>query len=210
MFKLKLPSNGVVFLLYSLYLLRMRCFIHCTAVEHGRRDASPYIELDKQASESSSSLKQYPSSDIVAQFTLPPIVIGSFGTVGGTSTSTLANFANRSNAASSGSGYSVESKNYFTHLTFDHAHNVMYAGATNKILKLNENLRVLSEAVTGPKHDAPQCHAGGCPEDVETALVNNFNKILVVSYAHNDGILISCGSIRQGNYLYVSINFCPY
>ncbi|KAH8403954.1 hypothetical protein KR215_006911, partial [Drosophila sulfurigaster] len=98
----------------------------------------------------------------------------------------------------SGIGSNSQSKNYFTHLTFDYIHNVMYAGATNKILKLNENLRVLSEAVTGPKHDAPQCHAGGCPDDVETTLVNNFNKILVVSYAHNDGILISCGSIRQG------------
>ncbi|KAM8702809.1 hypothetical protein ACLKA7_005158 [Drosophila subpalustris] len=195
MLKLGSSNGAVVFVLYAFYyILRMQCSVHCAVAEHGRRDTRPHLELDKQTSS-----KQFPSSDIVAQFVLPPMVGSGFGS-GATSTSTLANFANRSNVATgSGYGASAQSKNYFTHLTFDYTHNVMYAGATNKILKLNENLRVLAEAVTGPKHDAPQCHAGGCPEDVETSLVNNFNKILVVSYAQTaDGILISCGSIRQG------------
>jgi len=131
-----------------------------------------------------------PSNDIVAQFNLPSMSVQS----------SASNYGNRSK------GYNIEnvddsqSKNYFTHLSFDFMNNVLFAGATNKILKLNENLRVLSEAVTGPVNDSPQCHAGGCPEDIETSLVNNYNKILVVSYAH-DGILISCGSIRQGNIL---------
>lgn len=162
----KLCINGAIIVFYAFYILRMRCSVHCIVSEHGRRDTRSHIELDKQASVSASgsvSSKQFPSSDIVAQFTLPPIVTG-FGSGSVTSTSTLANFANRTNVASSGSGVGTsansQTKNYFTHLTFDYTHNVLYAGATNKILKLNENLRVLSEAVTGPKHDAPQCHAG--------------------------------------------------
>ncbi|XP_033168193.1 plexin-B [Drosophila mauritiana] len=128
-----------------------------------------------------------PLNDIVAQFNLPSIPVQS----------TASSYGNRSIGNNIERVIDSQSKNYFTHLSFDFMHNVLFAGATNKILKLNENLRVLAEAVTGPLHDSPQCHAGGCPEDIETSLVNNFNKILVVSYAH-DGILIACGSIRQG------------
>lgn len=128
-----------------------------------------------------------PLNDIVAQFNLPSIPVQS----------TASSYGNRSIGNNIESVRDSQSKNYFTHMSFDFMHNVLFAGATNKILKLNENLRVLAEAVTGPLHDSPQCHAGGCPEDIETSLVNNFNKILVVSYAH-DGILIACGSIRQG------------
>ncbi|XP_044251246.1 plexin-B [Drosophila takahashii] len=128
-----------------------------------------------------------PSNDIVAQFNLPSI----------TAPLTAPSYGNRSKGNNIEIGGDSQSKNYFTHMSFDFMHNVLFAGATNKILKLNENLRVLSEAVTGPVNDSPQCHAGGCPEDIETSLVNNYNKILVVSYAQ-DGILISCGSIRQG------------
>lgn len=90
------------------------------------------------------------------------------------------------------------SKTYFTHLAYDSKHNKFYAGATNKILQFNANLRVLSQATTGPKHDSPQCHASGCSDDVETSLVNNYNKILIVSHVEDHGILIACGSIRQG------------
>ncbi|XP_026839301.1 plexin-B isoform X2 [Drosophila erecta] len=128
-----------------------------------------------------------PLNDIVAQFNLPSIP----------AQATVSTYGNRSIGNHIENVGDSQSKNYFTHLSFDFMHNVIFAGATNKILKLNENLRVLAEAVTGPIHDSPQCHAGGCPEDIETSLVNNFNKILVVSYAH-DGILIACGSIRQG------------
>jgi len=90
-----------------------------------------------------------PSNDIVAQFNLPSMSVQS----------SASNYGNRSK------GYNIEnvddsqSKNYFTHLSFDFMNNVLFAGATNKILKLNENLRVLSEAVTGPVNDSPQCHA---------------------------------------------------
>ncbi|XP_043069381.1 plexin-B [Drosophila bipectinata] len=134
---------------------------------------------------------QFSSIDIVAQFNLPNSA-GLEPKI--TNVSRVTNFRNRS---SDDVARNAQSRNYFTHLSYDFIHNVLFAGATNKILKLNENLRVLSEAITGPVNDSPQCHAGGCPEDIETSLVNNYNKILVVSYSH-DGILISCGSIRQG------------
>ncbi|KAH8252435.1 hypothetical protein KR038_011503 [Drosophila bunnanda] len=127
------------------------------------------------------------TNDIVAQFNLPLMVP--------TTSSNLLG-ANRTNNVENAAD--SQSKNYFTHLTYDLMNNVLFAGATNKILKLNENLRVLAEAVTGPLNDSPQCHAGGCNEDIETSLVNTYNKILVVSYDH-DGILISCGSTRQGS-----------
>lgn len=195
--------NAICMLNAFIFLtLQMRSAVHCVKVEHGHAQSRSYLDLSNVESP---LLKPFSSTDIVAQFVLPPINNG--GVASGqidigisTSTSTEANFGNRTNAANglNVGSLNTQSKNYFTHLTFDYIHDVLYAGATNKILKLNENLRVLSEAVTGPKPDAPQCHAGGCPEDVETSLVNNYNKILVVSYAHNDGILISCGSIRQG------------
>ncbi|ALC48073.1 plexB [Drosophila busckii] len=185
----------------ALFVLCAFLFYHGTTVSCVNLpsiSAHPQVRSIKEASS-----KQFSSGDIVAQFILPAIISGSVpSSRNPISTSTVPNLANNQTIAtptiSDAGSASAQHKNYFTHLTFDYTHQVFYAGATNKILKLNENLRVLAEAVTGPKYDAPQCHAGGCPEDVETALVNNYNKILVVSYAHNDGILISCGSIRQG------------
>ncbi|KAH8402557.1 hypothetical protein KR009_010646 [Drosophila setifemur] len=169
--------TDVIFVFYAL------CIIHLIS---WRLNHSVYCAKEKQIQ------VQFSSNDIVAQFNLPTLSTG-LGTKGRTPP-TVGHFGNRSIVEI---GRDAQSKNYFTHLSFDFMHNVLFAGATNKILKLNENLRVLSEAITGPKNDSPQCHAGGCPEDVETSLVNNYNKILVVSYA-NDGILISCGSTRQG------------
>lgn len=88
------------------------------------------------------------------------------------------------------------SNGYFTHLAYDKKRSILYAGATNRILQLNENLSIISQALTGPKDDSPQCHTSGCPDDVETQPINNHNKILIVN--HIDDTLIACGSIRQG------------
>lgn len=148
---------------------------------------------------------QFSSSDIVAQFNLPEGALGnSDGSSESVTTSTITlNSLNRSLPNTmSGS----QSRNYFTHLTYDFKRKVFYAGATNKILQLNENLRVLSQALTGPKYDSPQCHASGCPQDVETTLVDNHNKILIVNYMEGVGILIVCGSVRQGNCVYINIH----
>lgn len=84
---------------------------------------------------------------------------------------------------------------HFSHLTFDEYSN-LFAGASNKILKLNANLSVLVEAITGPKADNPQCH-GGCPEDIETSETANHNKILIINPVGKT--LIACGSIKQGS-----------
>lgn len=103
---------------------------------------------------------------------------------------------------------------YFTHLTFDTRHLVIYAGASNRIYQLNRDLVVLGAAQTGPKADSPQCHAGGCPVTVGddelidgggsvggsldiTVETTNHNKILVVNQAADS--LIACGSVRQGS-----------
>ncbi|XP_059620883.1 plexin-B [Phlebotomus argentipes] len=85
---------------------------------------------------------------------------------------------------------------YFTHLSYDRRRSVLYAGATNRIFQFTRNLGLQGESVTGPKLDSPQCHTGGCPDDVETVETNNHNKILIVNEVGDS--LIACGSVRQG------------
>lgn len=84
---------------------------------------------------------------------------------------------------------------------------MIYAGATNRVLQFNKNLSLLSQSVTGPKQDSPQCHAGGCPEDVETFETNNHNKILIVN-DFNDSLIV-CGSVRQGACELYNLNTFP-
>lgn len=93
--------------------------------------------------------------------------------------------------------YNLPNGSYFSHLTIDRRRSILYAGASNRIYQFNLDLKILSEAITGPKPDSPQCHAGGCPEDVETTSTTNHNKILVVNQAGDT--LIACGSTRQGS-----------
>ena len=51
--------------------------------------------------------------------------------------------------------------------------------------------------VAGPRHDNTQCHATGCPsQDVETALTDNVNKLMVADL--DTHTLIVCGSLFQG------------
>uniref|UniRef100_A0A034WKL2 Plexin-B n=3 Tax=Endopterygota TaxID=33392 RepID=A0A034WKL2_BACDO len=190
--------------IFRFYTFSVICwFFYCDTLsvdaalnEGGRKklnDASSNII----ATNATSINLQLSCSDIVAQFNLSEGALGnSDGGSESITTSTITlNFLNRSLPNTiSGS----QAKNYFTHLTYDFKQKVFYAGATNKILQLNENLRVLSEALTGPKYDSPQCHASGCPEDVETTLVDTHNKILIVNYVEGLGILIACGSVRQG------------
>lgn len=93
--------------------------------------------------------------------------------------------------------FSLDNNSYFTHLTYDRRRSLIYVGATNRIYQLDTNLKQLNEAISGPKLDSPQCHAGGCsPDDVETYETNNHNKILI--YNSVGDTLIACGSIHQG------------
>lgn len=91
------------------------------------------------------------------------------------------------------SQYSLPNGSYFTHMAFDRRNSVLYAGASNRILQLNYNLSILSQATTGPKFDNPQCRV--CSDDTETLETTNHNKILVVNEAGST--LITCGSVMQ-------------
>lgn len=193
-------------LLYGIYALIIWSSLEAVVVVEGIAQQQHTTNSNKNTN--STQTQVFLSGDIVAQFTLPQILTAHSGqqtvsSVDGlptTSTISSGNFSTTSSSVGSSSSSTANgsSKNYLTHLAYDYKRNVFYAGATNKILQLNENLRVLSHALTGPKNDSPQCHASGCSDDVETTLVNNHNKILIVSYAQGDGILIACGSVRQG------------
>lgn len=93
--------------------------------------------------------------------------------------------------------YRLPNGSQFTHLAYDKQRSILYAGATNRIIQFNINLSVLSQSITGPKQDSLQCHAGGCPPDIDTLETQNHNKVLIVNYIGNR--LISCGSIFQGS-----------
>lgn len=93
--------------------------------------------------------------------------------------------------------FSLRNNSYFTHMVYDRRRHQLYVGATNRILQLDVNLKQVNEAITGPKLDSPQCHAGGCStDDVETYETGNHNKVLIYDYVGD--ALIACGSIHQG------------
>ncbi|XP_014222817.2 plexin-B isoform X2 [Trichogramma pretiosum] len=86
----------------------------------------------------------------------------------------------------------------FNHLVLDSKTGQLFAGAVNRLIKLDANLELEEVVVTGPKEDSPECHASGCPSslDVETQATDNVNKILVADYETRS--LIVCGSVMQG------------
>lgn len=95
------------------------------------------------------------------------------------------------------SQYHLINNSYFSHLKYDRKNFHLYAGSTNRIIQLSTNLTELNQSVNGPKPDSPQCHAGGCNDDIETIETNNFNKILIINQLNDK--LIACGSLRQGS-----------
>jgi hypothetical protein len=107
------------------------------------------------------------------------------------------------------SQYQLQNDSYFTHLVYDKKRACLYAGATNRIIQFNKNLTVINSSVTGPKQDSPTaCHAGGCPDDVETIETNNYNKILILNTFGDS--LITCGSVHQGACeIYENLNNFP-
>ncbi|XP_076249106.1 plexin B [Calliopsis andreniformis] len=85
----------------------------------------------------------------------------------------------------------------FNHLTIDPATGRLYAGAINRLLQLDSNLRLEEYVSTGPRLDNPQCHATGCPSrDITTSLMDNVNKLLIADLESQT--LIACGSLLQG------------
>ena len=104
--------------------------------------------------------------------------------------------------------YQLTNDSYFTHLVYDKKRSTLYAGATNRIIQFNTNLSIINQSITGPKQDSPQCHAGGCTEDIESVETNNYNKILILNTEGDS--LIACGSVYQGACeLYDKLNMFP-
>lgn len=103
--------------------------------------------------------------------------------------------------------YHLVNNSYFSHLKYDKKNFHLYAGSTNRIIQLSTNLTILKQSVNGPKPDSPQCHAGGCNDDIETIETQNFNKILILNQLNDK--LITCGSLRQGSCEIYNLNKFP-
>ncbi|XP_014213293.1 plexin-B [Copidosoma floridanum] len=85
----------------------------------------------------------------------------------------------------------------FNHLVLDPRSGQLYAGAVNRLVQLDPDLRLRELVITGPRHDNPQCHARGCSSaDIETTPTDNVNKVLVAD--PDSRSLIVCGSVYQG------------
>lgn len=86
---------------------------------------------------------------------------------------------------------------HFTHMVVHRSTGRIYAAGTNRLVQLDsKDLHQDVTLHTGPHQDSSQCHASGCVPDIETQLMDNINKILLLDY--DNGNLIVCGSIKQG------------
>ncbi|XP_012258448.2 plexin-B isoform X2 [Athalia rosae] len=85
----------------------------------------------------------------------------------------------------------------FNHLITDPVNNRLYAGAVNRLMQFDSDLRLEVLVSTGPRLDNPHCHATGCTSrEVVTRLMDNTNKLLVADLDSRN--LIACGSLFQG------------
>uniref|UniRef100_A0A671NQL8 Plexin-B2-like n=1 Tax=Sinocyclocheilus anshuiensis TaxID=1608454 RepID=A0A671NQL8_9TELE len=80
----------------------------------------------------------------------------------------------------------------------------IYLGAINNIYQLNYDLQKESSAVTGPRHDNPQCTPPITAQCTDAKDMYNINKLLLVNSAN--GTLIVCGSLFRGICSLVSLN----
>lgn len=85
-----------------------------------------------------------------------------------------------------------------THIAYDHAHDLVYVGATNYIYQLNaSDLSEQHEQETGPVMDHASCGITECQGYEELMkLTTNVNKVLVIDYERDK--LLACGSTKQG------------
>lgn len=79
-------------------------------------------------------------------------------------------------------------------LVLEESSNQVIIGAKNHLYQLDENLRVLQDAVTGPRNDSDECTFVECPHDSRRELKNNYNKVLLV---HGQSLIV-CGTLFQG------------
>ncbi|XP_041460688.1 plexin-A2-like [Lytechinus variegatus] len=78
-------------------------------------------------------------------------------------------------------------------IAVDAQRDTVFIGSVNRVYKLNSNLSLEQETVTGPVQDSPECwpRSVGCPSAVPT---DNYNKVLLV----DDDRLVICGTVYQG------------
>lgn len=89
-------------------------------------------------------------------------------------------------------------------LAVDPVTQMVYAGAVNRLLRLDDNLALIESASTGPVQDNPECYSrlGENPclnadsNNVSSYPMDNFNQILVVDRKHQQ--LVTCGNVFQG------------
>lgn len=79
-------------------------------------------------------------------------------------------------------------------LVLDEATNQVIIGAKNHLYRLDDNMRLLQDAVTGPRNDSYECTAVECPQDSRRELKDNYNKVLLV---HGPSLIV-CGTVFQG------------
>ncbi|XP_059361137.1 plexin-B2-like [Carassius carassius] len=80
----------------------------------------------------------------------------------------------------------------------------IYLGAINNIYQLNHDLQKESSAVTGPRHDNPQCTPPITTQCTDAKDMDNINKLILVNSAN--GTLIVCGSLFRGICSLVNLN----
>lgn len=79
-------------------------------------------------------------------------------------------------------------------LVLDESTNQVIIGAKNHLYQVDDQMRIVQDAVTGPRNDSNECTFVECPQDSRRELKNNFNKVLLV---HGQSLIV-CGTLFQG------------
>lgn len=79
-------------------------------------------------------------------------------------------------------------------LVLEDSSNLLLIGAKNHLYQLDDNMRLLQDAQTGPHNDSEDCTHSDCGTELPRELKDNYNKVLLV---HGDSLIV-CGTLFQG------------